>query len=1311
MKVANQWIVLSVLFFGVVNAQEETLCYGPGSLAAGIILTFLLTLALLWAVYFWRSKRRSKTDHLILETDPEKGKGEYAFDNPGFKDATFLPNNKTVETPQEKNKSSKWNQWSPLSVLNVKSEKTDKKRTLDDSALGEKEVKVISLRSEDFTGLGFNICGNMREGIYIKDVLHRGPAYDSGKLNSGDRINSVTINFEHMVYEDALAILSYASPYEVVIEAKGGKLIHNVPGQGGQPGHPVYKSSSHLDLYNIDKSAKKKNDSGSLDSNYSSLKKSISNMTTLERKESNSPRINATPKKIVNNLNPEHLKVQLEQRIDNHVKGKDQEPMEMETQKTENKFPKFGIRVLPSERQTSPKSAEQNDNNINIEKHFETKPISIDEVDDSKLPPPVKKREKKVEKTENFDRNSLNSSGIKRDPQGIPLELPEQMLNAATAVMNNRKSVNRELVGGDDQKFVKKKGKAPLIPDDVKSTNYDEIQPAKEESVKDISLGDTLELTSTSNKDLKCYNSDSDGETDNNSSVNTIELNSSDITIHQTEEEERQNRKTVSTGDLTKIKESKSNTGTLERAQSLDISDTTIPSRKRKVVRNDEDYLKSDEDLFRSEVLNKEPRLSLILDGLNTFQRNRLKKSTEWGNLEDAILKVNQDDEKDGHSSLEADNSEYHAVVNKINEIKRESEDVLTDPNSPKKIKNEIWPDINKSGDSVVEINDMVETVIDDDPVVKIEHIDVPEEPVLLIVQKNTNINNKIYEPFDIQQLDVDLSPRPAPYVEIVIPERNKRQRLPDSSAVPVPPDPVPEILDEWDIAFPENITNTSPPHSLETEDAVPLQYSPVPKPEEVLSKIPLLNSMVKSQKEEAMKQSVLSANITDETKTVVSLSALPVESNIKEMTQNFLYTEQLNNEPEDIYSPKSYDVNVSDDIKVSRHSYESLERQNPKSDDAKSKNSVKHVSNISVTNSSNGDSELHSLEFSINESQDMYTTALENRDFNDSKVVLNTPDLIKNATLTEAINTLNNEVTYTNQLDASDDSKKGNSSHTYITEIKVTPNNYKQTNVSEIEIKSEEPQPQIPASSPPEDDRNLDTEFENYVKSFEAKLEHFENNIHQFDKSLDDFIKEEPQEVKINEKVDEKELHKIQKIAEQQLKKLPEMKFTTSSYESSKIPEKRHSQVELLKSNFEKSPAKPPKPESATKSRIPIATAKTPPTSPERRDSRNLENENDKAILELMSSSMTSTPYTTKIKPPNKNITVTSIRTSSKIPSGLPTLGGTRTPRKIEITDENVVQVSTNGNGSVESSFKQWVFNPSNVTNVTVTQSKEEKK
>lgn len=50
-------------------------------------------------------------------------------------------------------------------------------------------VTVVPLRSHDFTGLGFNICGNMRDGIYVKDVLHRGPASESGRIMPGISIS------------------------------------------------------------------------------------------------------------------------------------------------------------------------------------------------------------------------------------------------------------------------------------------------------------------------------------------------------------------------------------------------------------------------------------------------------------------------------------------------------------------------------------------------------------------------------------------------------------------------------------------------------------------------------------------------------------------------------------------------------------------------------------------------------------------------------------------------------------------------------------------------------------------------------------------------------------------------------------------------------------------------------------------------------------------------------------------------------------------------------------------------------------------
>lgn len=61
----------------------------------------------------------------------------------------------------------------------------------------------------------------MRAGIFVKDILDQETAAGQVKLNSsdqlrtGDRIIALTVCFESIVYEDALTILSYASPYPV----------------------------------------------------------------------------------------------------------------------------------------------------------------------------------------------------------------------------------------------------------------------------------------------------------------------------------------------------------------------------------------------------------------------------------------------------------------------------------------------------------------------------------------------------------------------------------------------------------------------------------------------------------------------------------------------------------------------------------------------------------------------------------------------------------------------------------------------------------------------------------------------------------------------------------------------------------------------------------------------------------------------------------------------------------------------------------------------------------------------------------------
>ena len=46
----------------------------------------------------------------------------------------------------------------------------------------------VQLRGHDFTGLGFNVTGNMRDGIFIKDLLNRGPAFESGKIAQGEKL-------------------------------------------------------------------------------------------------------------------------------------------------------------------------------------------------------------------------------------------------------------------------------------------------------------------------------------------------------------------------------------------------------------------------------------------------------------------------------------------------------------------------------------------------------------------------------------------------------------------------------------------------------------------------------------------------------------------------------------------------------------------------------------------------------------------------------------------------------------------------------------------------------------------------------------------------------------------------------------------------------------------------------------------------------------------------------------------------------------------------------------------------------------------
>lgn len=378
----------------------------------------------------------------------------------------------------------------------------------------------------------------------------------------------------------------------------------------------------------------------------------------------------------------------------------------------------------------------------------------------------------KTSDSTSFNRSDLNSSGIKRDENGIPQELPQHMFEAAKAARFNRRSSTEYIDEKEksdikyDQKAAKKtKGKAPSPPENEKNKTDDSmIEHLKniDDFLKNEKLHSSLlyeyTLLSTPNKSTSNYNTSTPkvnklkGQSRNEDSINfsqediddivskpfkresdslnnfyedsksnmssnldmnsvvslnnsdrsevgstTIELNNSDITIHSsplnetvhsgsdnTSVLEDNERKAASLGDLSRfdlrMKANIPSTGTLERAQSLDISADDVDTndakspKKRKansVVETNffesssgdvlPDMNESDRGLHK----HKEPRLSLniaktsAMEGLNTFQRNRLKKGSEFGNLEDAIV-------KDSSSSLDSDKTESYGSVNKL---------------------------------------------------------------------------------------------------------------------------------------------------------------------------------------------------------------------------------------------------------------------------------------------------------------------------------------------------------------------------------------------------------------------------------------------------------------------------------------------------------------------------------------------------------------------------------------------------------------------------------------------------------------------
>ncbi|KAK6013602.1 hypothetical protein OSTOST_21079 [Ostertagia ostertagi] len=106
----------------------------------------------------------------------------------------------------------------------------------------------VLLKTDNAAGFGMNIQGSMNEGIYVKTIVPMGAADQTGNILPGDRIKSLTINFDNMVYEDALTLLSYASPYKVKFELE--RKVGNPTTDGvtthvaGARIHPLFRSNT-----------------------------------------------------------------------------------------------------------------------------------------------------------------------------------------------------------------------------------------------------------------------------------------------------------------------------------------------------------------------------------------------------------------------------------------------------------------------------------------------------------------------------------------------------------------------------------------------------------------------------------------------------------------------------------------------------------------------------------------------------------------------------------------------------------------------------------------------------------------------------------------------------------------------------------------------------------------------------------------------------------------------------------------------------------------------------------------------------------
>ncbi|KAH3857270.1 uncharacterized protein LOC127871358 [Dreissena polymorpha] len=264
-----RWVCTGILLISLFGRAAAAAANCPDA-GVVVVASVFATLAVVFIVagvvgfVLWRRRRGSpRPEKLKHETgssataSPSGGAGDkFAYSNAAFdKDPEAIDGSSvdSLDGPLEKKGVGHglgMKTWTslPANDLPFARKRNSSVGSLDrNTHSGDENLVEVMLTSQDFIGLGFNIAGSMRDGIFVSQVHNRGPAKESGKFKVGDRILGVNISFQNMVYEDALTILSYASPYPVKVTLQKEPTLpksRRLSEVRTHLNHPLYRSQS-----------------------------------------------------------------------------------------------------------------------------------------------------------------------------------------------------------------------------------------------------------------------------------------------------------------------------------------------------------------------------------------------------------------------------------------------------------------------------------------------------------------------------------------------------------------------------------------------------------------------------------------------------------------------------------------------------------------------------------------------------------------------------------------------------------------------------------------------------------------------------------------------------------------------------------------------------------------------------------------------------------------------------------------------------------------------------------------------------------